>query len=81
MVNLTIEKLHLNDDSILFSQATYGVGMLIGSLLSGRIVDKYLENGVHDWKTIWLIPAGIAAVVLLLFIVFFRDPKKKIQNQ
>ena len=65
----------------LITLATYGVGMLIGSLLSGRIVDKYLENGVHDWKTIWLIPAGIAAVVLLLFIVFFRDPKKKIQNQ
>ena len=64
----------------LITLATYGVGMLIGSLLSGRIVDKYLENGVHDWKTIWLIPAGIAAVVLLLFIVFFRDPKKKIQN-
>lgn len=60
--------------------ATYGVGMLIGSLISGRIVDKYLVNGVHDWQTIWLIPAGIAGVVLLLFVFFFRDPKKQTQN-
>jgi nucleoside transporter len=60
----------------LITLATYGVGMLIGSLLSGRIVDKYLVDGVHDWKTIWLIPAGIAAVVLLLFLIFFKDPKK-----
>lgn len=60
----------------LITLATYGVGMLIGSLLSGRIVDRYLENGVHDWKTIWLIPAGIAGAVLLLFVLFFRDPKK-----
>ncbi|HEX5653968.1 MAG TPA: nucleoside permease [Chitinophagaceae bacterium] len=60
--------------------ATYGVGMLIGSLLSGRIVDKYLVDGVHDWQTIWLIPAGIAGVVLLLFIFFFRDPKNQMQN-
>jgi nucleoside transporter len=60
----------------LITLATYGVGMLIGSLLSGRIVDKYLVDGVHDWKTIWLIPAGIAGVVLLLFLVFFKDPKR-----
>ena len=54
--------------------ATYGIGMLIGSLLSGRIYDTYTpsENS-HDWKMIWLIPAGIAGVVLLLFIVFFKD--------
>jgi nucleoside transporter len=60
----------------LITLATYGVGMLIGSLISGRIVDRYLEDGVHDWKTIWLIPAGIAGLVLLLFVIFFRDPKK-----
>ena len=61
--------------------ATYGVGMLIGSLLSGRIVDKYVTEGGHDWQTIWLIPAGIAAAVLLLFILFFRDPKNRGENK
>jgi nucleoside transporter len=56
--------------------ATYGIGMLIGSLISGPIVDAYKVNDkLHDWKMIWLIPAGIAAVVLILFMLFFRDKK------
>ncbi len=54
--------------------ATYGVGMLIGTLLSGRIFDNYqLASGAHEWRMIWLIPAGIAVAVLLLFLLFFRD--------
>jgi nucleoside transporter len=58
----------------LITLATYGVGMLIGSLFSGVIVDKWqTPGGGHDWQTIWLIPAGIAALVLLLFLVLFKD--------
>lgn len=53
--------------------ATYGVGMLIGSLVSGLIVDRYATAGAHNWQAIWLIPAGIAGVVSLLFILLFRD--------
>ena len=54
--------------------ATYGVGMLIGSLLSGQIVDAHKTTGdLHDWHTIWLIPAGIAAVVLAVFVLLFKD--------
>ena len=54
--------------------ATYGVGMLIGTLLSGDIFDKNtLVSGGHDWRIIWLIPAAIAAVVLLAFLLFFRE--------
>ena len=54
--------------------ATYGVGMLMGSLLSGQIVDAHqTTGGQHDWQTIWLIPAGIAAAVLLVFVLLFKD--------
>jgi len=53
--------------------ATYGVGMLIGSIISGMVVNKYAVPGTHDWHTIWLIPAGIAGVVALFFILFFKD--------
>ncbi|MFD2998892.1 nucleoside permease [Pontibacter toksunensis] len=54
--------------------ATYGVGMLIGSLLSGVIVDAFqTSGGGHNWQAIWLIPSGIAAVVLLLFLLLFKD--------
>jgi nucleoside transporter len=54
--------------------ATYGVGMLIGSYISGPVVDKWkISETSHNWQTIWLIPAGIAAVVLIFFLVFFKD--------
>jgi nucleoside transporter len=54
--------------------ATYGVGMLIGSYISGPIVDKFkVSETAHNWTTIWLIPAGIAAFVFLVFIIFFKD--------
>ncbi len=60
--------------------ATYGAGMLIGSWISGLIVDNYayVENGVtlHDWSSIWIIPAMMAALVMGLFIVFFREPDR-----
>ena len=61
--------------------ATYGAGMLIGSWVSGFIVDHYAyaEAGqtLHDWGSIWLIPAVMAAVVMGLFMVFFRDPGRR----
>ncbi|UOQ68664.1 nucleoside permease [Hymenobacter volaticus] len=54
--------------------ATYGVGMLLGSLLSGQIVDAHkTSDTLHDWQTIWLIPAAIAAGVLVVFLLLFRD--------
>lgn len=54
--------------------ATYGVGMLIGSYISGPIVDHWkISETSHNWQTIWLIPAGIAAVVLIFFLAFFKD--------
>ncbi|HEY0067857.1 MAG TPA: nucleoside permease [Flavisolibacter sp.] len=59
----------------LITLATYGIGMLIGSLVSGPIVDAYKTGDTHDWKMIWLIPAGIALAVVLLFLLFFRDTK------
>lgn len=63
----------------LITLGTYGIGMLIGSLLSGPIVDnKALPDGAgHDWKAIWLIPATIAAVVLILFIFLFKENKNE----
>lgn len=60
----------------LFTFATYGLGMLIGTWFSGFVVDGYKIGELHDWLKIWSVPAGIAAAVLLLFIVFFREKKE-----
>jgi MFS family permease len=61
--------------------ATYGVGMLIGFTISGPIVDHFQTSPTtHDWRSIWLIPGGIAAVVMVLFLLFFKD-KNQIQTK
>lgn len=61
----------------LITLATYGIGMGIGSILSGKVLDKYTtkvgEVSTHDWTAVWMVPAAISAVVLLIFILVFKD--------
>lgn len=61
----------------LFTVATYGVGMFIGTWFSGVIVDKYaITAEQHNWTNIWYVPAAIAAAVLVYFLVFFKERKQ-----
>ncbi len=59
--------------------ATYGVGMLIGFWFAGSISEYYKTADGHNWKSIWMIPAGIAAAITILFLLFFKDDKKVVQ--
>jgi nucleoside transporter len=63
---------------------TYGVGMFIGSVLSGTAVDFFTHTSgghlVRDWVSFWLSSALSAFVILVLVTLFFRD-KTKIQPQ
>ena len=61
----------------LITIATYGIGMGIGSWIAGIVADQYTVSGVKDWTSIWMVPAGIAALVLVLFVLFFKDNKVK----
>ncbi|WP_231463351.1 MULTISPECIES: nucleoside permease [unclassified Pedobacter] len=66
----------------LITLATYGVGMLIGFAVAGKISDAYKSaEGVMDWKMIWIIPAGIAAVVFVLFALVFNDKSKAVEAE
>ncbi len=56
--------------------ATYGLGMFIGSIVSGPIVDLYATSGSsvpHNWESIWMVPAVFAVAVALLFSIFFKS--------
>ncbi len=62
----------------LITLATYGVGMFIGFWLAGIIFDHYTADaGRYDWKMIWIIPAGIATVVMIMFALVFKNEKIK----
>jgi len=58
----------------LIAFVTLGVGMFIGSWVSGRVVDAFVLGGGagHAWDRIWMVPAAGAAAVLVLFALFFR---------
>jgi nucleoside transporter len=55
---------------------TYGVGMFIGSLLSGRAVDFFTStvgnNVVRDWKDFWLTSAAGAGIIFLMVAALFK---------
>ncbi|RYZ59581.1 MAG: MFS transporter [Chitinophagaceae bacterium] len=60
----------------MITMATYGIGMWIGTLLSGYVKEMYTVNNLVDWKAVWMVPAAIAVVVLFLFVLFFKDNRK-----
>ena len=57
---------------------TYGVGMLIGSLLSGSALDYFTTTGggavVRNWSAFWLSSALMSFAIMLLVLLFFRTP-------
>jgi len=61
----------------LITFATYGIGMFIGSFVSGGVTENFLVNtsGIlsYQWQSIWLVPGIIALVVALTFMFFFRE--------
>ncbi len=61
---------------------TYGVGMFIGSLLSGGALDLFTTGTgaeKHNWMGFWLSSSAGAFVLVVLIALFFRS-KGKIQT-
>jgi nucleoside transporter len=60
----------------------WGVGAFVGTWLAGRVMDSHklaVPQGsiAHDWQGIWMTPAWLAVGVMVVFLVFFRNPAKK----
>jgi MFS family permease len=55
---------------------TLGLGLFVGSLISGQVVGHYATPDAdiaHDWRSIWLIPAAMAGAVMILFALLFYE--------
>jgi len=57
----------------LVSLLMWGLGMLVGTQLSGWTGQHYALPEGHHWPPIWLWPAGLAAVVAVLFFLGGRN--------
>lgn len=61
----------------LFTLASYGLGMVIGTYVSGFVVDMYTAaDGTRDWNAVWMVPAYISVGVLIYFLLFFKEKKQ-----
>ncbi|HET9825764.1 MAG TPA: nucleoside permease [Chitinophagaceae bacterium] len=61
---------------------TYGVGMLVGAQIAGTVYNSFLGNAVsltlQKWQSFWWIPAAFALIVLIVFVVYFKEKQKTI---
>ena len=52
-------------------------------MLAGKVLGKYALTDAagkvigHDWQKVWLTPAWLAIGVLVIFLIFFRNPAKQ----
>lgn len=63
----------------------WGVGAFVGTLLAGRTLAAHrlaAPEGtmLHDWQNIWSTPAIGAAVVMVVFLIFFREPARRMAS-
>jgi nucleoside transporter len=57
----------------------WGVGAFVGTMLAGRVLaaNKLASpsGGLsYDWQNIWLLPGIGAVAVMVIFLIFFREP-------
>ena len=60
-----------------FVLVTYGLGMFIGAQIAGALFNAFLGDEtvltLARWQDFWLLPAGFALIVFLLFVFTFRE--------
>lgn len=61
---------------------TYGLGMFVGSWLSGFVVEHYtltppLGAVTYNWRSIWIVSTVISALVLLFFLFTFSEKEDR----
>jgi MFS family permease len=56
----------------LLTLVTFGLGALLGTILSGQFLEPYkLAEHMHDWRSYWLWPALMSAVTTVIFFTLF----------
>lgn len=64
----------------LFMMMTNGFGAIMGSSVSGFLIDRYFtQHGNKDWHSIWLAFAVYSAIIAVKFAILFRH--KHVPNE
>ena len=61
----------------LFNLLILGIGNVVASFLFPELIAKWSDaNGVVDYRTLFMVPTGMAVVAVLLLAFFFRPPQR-----
>ncbi|MEI6540002.1 MAG: MFS transporter, partial [Planctomycetota bacterium] len=54
---------------------TLGAGMFVGTWLAGVVGQQYTssDGATHAWQNIWLIPAVMSAILIVVFAILFKE--------
>ena len=56
------------------SFVTWGVGIFVGNLISGWMIDYFKCDGQTDWSLLFLITSVLTALMIVLLITLFKNP-------
>jgi len=63
---------------------TFGLGLLAGILICGYIINQFLTHSdglrIYDWDSIWGITSVFSIVLLVAFMVMFKDEAERPQT-
>jgi MFS family permease len=64
---------------------TLGIGMFVGTWLSGVVGEHYASQGAdgavtHNWQMIWAIPAVLSVVLTMMFVASFKDREPSVKE-
>jgi NHS family xanthosine MFS transporter len=63
----------------LFMFITNGIGAMMGSYASGWVVQRYTQDNVTDWYTVWIIFAVYALVLAVIFPFVFKYKHDRVE--
>ena len=60
---------------------TWGVGMFIGNLINGKLIESFKVDGHADWSLLYAIASVTTIVIIVLFVISFRNPASAEQRE
>jgi MFS family permease len=60
----------------LFNFLIIGLGPFVGNTASGWLGEQFTENGVINFRGLFLVPSGVAVTAALILLLFFHPPER-----
>jgi nucleoside transporter len=65
------EEIRSSTQALVFA-ATVGVGLFIGTQITGVVMDYFKKDGKFQWRPIFLVPCVLTILCAVAFILFFK---------